>query len=180
MTTEREAIAKAIHDGPNAVLELATMMIAPHAWEDCPHQATYLADAEAVLAAGFHQEQPAPPADDEREALAVIVKRVAQKFGGPSMAEFENDPPIRKHYATAEAVLAAGFRRQEPITDAQKHADELLSYVDYCLGLPMYQNTISDFGQGAVETLRMVKRTLTKGLHSDARAASEAAKEAQE
>ena len=52
-----------------------------------------------------------------------------------------------------------------------KHADELLAYVDYCLGLPMYQNAISDSGHGAVETLRMTKRTLAEGLHPDALAA---------
>lgn len=43
--------------------------------------------------------------DRNREALAVIVKTTAQKFGGPSLAEFANDPPIRKHYAVADAIL---------------------------------------------------------------------------
>lgn len=48
---------------------------------------------------------------DDREALAAIVKQVSQKFGGPSMTEFANDPPIRKHYATADAIISAGFKR---------------------------------------------------------------------
>lgn len=43
--------------------------------------------------------------EQTREALAVIVKKTEQKFGGPSLAEFANDPPIRKHYAVAEAIL---------------------------------------------------------------------------
>lgn len=49
MTADR--IGKAIHDGPSASIELAGAMIAPHPWERCPHQATYLGDGAAVLAA---------------------------------------------------------------------------------------------------------------------------------
>lgn len=51
--------------------------------------------------------------DDEREALARIIKDITIKWSGPSMAEFANTPPIRKHYATADAILTAGFRRSE-------------------------------------------------------------------
>ncbi|WP_194385348.1 hypothetical protein [Microbacterium luteum] len=64
-------------------------------------------------------------------------------------------------------------RARTETSDAQRYADDLLAYVDYCLGLPMYQNAISDYGEGVVETLRMVKRTLTNGLHPDARAAAQ-------
>lgn len=74
-------------------------------------------ETEQMLAQAGLEPDASPPTDDEREALALIVKRIAHKFGGPSMAEFENAPPIRKHYATAEAIIAAGFRRQGPITD---------------------------------------------------------------
>ena len=64
-------------------------------------------------------------------------------------------------------------RARTETSDAQRNADDLLAYVDYCLVLPMYQNAISDYGEGVVETLRMVKRTLTNGLHPDARAATQ-------
>lgn len=112
--------------------------------------------------------------DDDREALADLLMSDAVMFSDTMGRDYV--------YTEADAILAAGFRRPgpansseidatgiSPITDAQKHADELLAYVDYCLGLPMYQTVISEFGQGAVETLRMVKRTLTEGLHPDAR-----------
>lgn len=71
------------------------------------------------------------PGSDDREALAAIVKQVSQKFGGPSMAEFANDPPIRKHYAVAEAILAGGFHRlglQEDLSDTDLiawHAEQV-------------------------------------------------------
>lgn len=68
-------------------------------------------------------EKAHTPTDDEREALARIVKDIAIKWGGPSMAEFADTPPIRKHYATADAILAAGFRRSEvpePSADEQE------------------------------------------------------------
>lgn len=42
--------------------------------------------------------------DQNRETLASIVKAVGQKFG-PRLAEFADDPPTRKHYAVADAVL---------------------------------------------------------------------------
>lgn len=51
--------------------------------------------------------------DEDREALAKIVKDVSVRWAGPSMAEFANTPPIRKHYATADAILADGFHRQD-------------------------------------------------------------------
>ena len=41
-----------------------------------------------------------------REQAAAEVKRVTQAFGGPAMDEFMNDPPTRKQYAIADAVLA--------------------------------------------------------------------------
>ncbi|MFF2631978.1 hypothetical protein ACFVR6_03755 [Microbacterium sp. NPDC058021] len=65
---EREAlrndIARTIHDGPSAVIELATMMIAPHSWEECPHKATYLGDADALVAAGY-RKHPEPEVEYE-------------------------------------------------------------------------------------------------------------------
>ena len=51
--TLRHEIARTIHDGPNAVMELSTMGLAPHPWEACVHQDTYLADADALIAAGY-------------------------------------------------------------------------------------------------------------------------------
>lgn len=65
--------------------------------------------AEALEAA----EKALTPTDDEREALARIIKDITIKWSGPSLAEFANTPPIRKHYATADAILAAGFRHTE-------------------------------------------------------------------
>lgn len=47
---DREAIAKAIHDGPNAQAQYAKAGIPAHAWESCAYQAEYRADADAVLA----------------------------------------------------------------------------------------------------------------------------------
>ncbi|MFJ4997133.1 hypothetical protein ACIP5T_03210 [Microbacterium sp. NPDC088619] len=61
----------------------------------------------------MNDNEKIPPTDDEREAMAQIVKDVSVKWGGPSMVEFADTPPIRKHYATADAILAAGFRRSE-------------------------------------------------------------------
>lgn len=55
----------------------------------------------------------------ERDALAALVKQVAIRWGGPSMREFENDPPTRKHFAEADAVLAwmreNGYEKREPV-----------------------------------------------------------------
>ena len=42
---------------------------------------------------------------EDREVIAQIIKDVTVKWGGPSMAEFADTPPIRKHYATADAIL---------------------------------------------------------------------------
>jgi hypothetical protein len=76
---ERIAVARAIHDGPSAVLELATMMIAPHGFDECAHKATYLADADAVLAAGFRRTEVPEPSADEF-ALRITVR--AEAIGG--------------------------------------------------------------------------------------------------
>lgn len=67
-----------------------------------------------------------PPREGEREELAMTVKQVSQKFGGPSMAEFADTPPIRKHYATADAILAKGFRRPAAIA-----SDAFRNFVDH-------------------------------------------------
>lgn len=59
--TGREIIAKAIHDGPEAVYQHWKDGIPFHEWEDCPYQRQYLADADAVLAAGaFTAHKPEP------------------------------------------------------------------------------------------------------------------------
>lgn len=116
-------------------------------------------------------DETAPPADDEPvESMARIIWETSQADEGTITATGAN--------IVARALAATGFGRQGPITDAQKHADELLAYIDYCLGLPMYQNAISEFGQGVVEMLRMVRRTFAEGLHPDARTAAEAARDA--
>lgn len=64
----RNDIARTIHDGPSTVIEMATMMIAPHSWEDCPHKATYLGDADALVAAGYRKDPE--PYDGESEPIA--------------------------------------------------------------------------------------------------------------
>lgn len=106
--------------------------------------------------------------DDEREALVLALFAWIEEWS--RVGTDRHRPSLAEHLT--ERMLTAGFHRQGPITDAQRHADELLLYVEYCLALPMYQNAISEFGQGAVETLRMVRRTLVDGLHDDARAAA--------
>ena len=53
--------------------------------------------------------------DDEREAIAMIVKRTNAKWAGPSMAEFANDPPTRTHYSIADQVLAYLAARRSPV-----------------------------------------------------------------
>lgn len=138
----------------------------------------YLAESLRTLIAEY-ERLSVPPSDDEREALARVIRE------NRSIAKIMGDGYVSVMQAgddeIADAILASDVwrnRRQGPITDAQRHADDLLWYVDYCLGLPMYQNAISEFGQGAVEALRMVKRTLADGLHPDAQAAAERARSA--
>lgn len=80
-----------------------------------------------VILGGYESEQiiahmkaagwgPLPaPSDDEREAIAMIVKRTNAKWAGPSMAEFANDPPTRTHYSIADQVLAYLAARRSPV-----------------------------------------------------------------
>ncbi len=109
--------------------------------------------------------------DLAREALRIVV--------GPVLVNASNFPPALQARMlgqnmgpligrTVEAVVAAGWRPPTERTDAEKHADELLLWIDYCLSLPMYQNVISDYGQGVVEAYRAARKILTKGLHPDA------------
>lgn len=70
---EVQAVAKAIHDGPSAVIELATAGIAPHSWEDCSYQETYLADAAAVVASDVWRNRQA-----ETPAVERLIKYVSQ------------------------------------------------------------------------------------------------------
>jgi hypothetical protein len=44
-----EAVAQAIHDGPNAQAQYVKAGVALHTWAACPYQEQYLADADAVL-----------------------------------------------------------------------------------------------------------------------------------
>jgi hypothetical protein len=53
------------------------------------------------------------PTDDEREALARVIE---EGWGNPTWDGVTLRPIDRQ---IADAVLAAGFRRQGPITDAQ-------------------------------------------------------------
>lgn len=53
-----------------------------------------------------HELVTNPPTDDEREALAAICREYAYRPVGQEV----------------DAILAAGFRRQGPITDAQVQA----------------------------------------------------------
>jgi hypothetical protein len=71
-----------------------------------------LANALGALIAE-HEHLTAPPTDDEREALADVW---AVEHGGSG----QPDRHVRVGYPLADAVLAAGFRRQGPITDAKR------------------------------------------------------------
>jgi hypothetical protein len=76
--------------------------------------------------------------DDEREALATVL------------ASAYNASPYRDaHLRGADAILAAGYHRQEPITDAQ---------VEAALGVWLHNEGLTD--------------------HDDMRAALEAARDA--
>lgn len=57
-----------------------------------------------------------PPIDDEREALAWVIER---GWGNPTW-DGKTLRPIDRQIA--DAVLAAGFRRQGPVTDAKVEA----------------------------------------------------------
>lgn len=41
-----------------------------------------------------------------RDKVAAVVKRAGDAWTGPSMDEFRDDPPTRRHYAIADAVRA--------------------------------------------------------------------------
>lgn len=56
-------------------------------------------------------ERHTEPGAEDREVIAQVVKDVSVKWGGPSMAEFAATPPLRKHYAIADALIAQGFHR---------------------------------------------------------------------
>jgi hypothetical protein len=67
---------------------------------------------------------------------------------------------------TTVPALAFALRTllDEPVpVDEREH--ETVAWIDYCLSLPMYQNVISEYGQGAVETLTSVRKWLTEGIH---------------
>ncbi|MDJ1370647.1 hypothetical protein [Gulosibacter molinativorax] len=87
-STLRTAIARAIHDGPNAQAQYRAAGIEPHPFGECAYTDQYLADADAVLAvladllesvieraaeglhdAAFGQELPEAPIDLARAAL---------------------------------------------------------------------------------------------------------------
>jgi hypothetical protein len=53
------------------------------------------------------------------------------------------------------------------VSTEEARAAETLAWIDYCLSLPMYQNVISEYGQGAVETLQSVRKWLTEGINPD-------------
>jgi hypothetical protein len=56
---------------------------------------------------GITPAEPQPsPSVPTREQIAAEIKRVTHAWSGPSMDEFINDPPTRKQYAMADAVLA--------------------------------------------------------------------------
>lgn len=63
---------------------------------------------------------PAPPTDDEREALARILDNSDPEMGG--VVADEGHESWEWYLPQVDAVLAAGFRRQGPITDKQVRA----------------------------------------------------------
>lgn len=62
---------------------------------------------------GFRLSEAPEPSAEDREVIAHVVKDVSVKWGGPSMAEFADKPPIRKHYAIADAIIVKGFHRDD-------------------------------------------------------------------
>lgn len=59
-------------------------------------------------------------------------------------------------------------RAQAAEADAS-YLRETIAYIDYTLGLPMFQNAISEYGRGVVETLGSIRSLLTGGMHPDMR-----------
>lgn len=81
--------------------------------QGCPGMAAGLARALAALIAEY-ERLTAPPTGDEREALVALELASFSKVmsdGYPSLV-------YRTNEQAADVVLAAGFRRQGPITDA--------------------------------------------------------------
>lgn len=104
--------------------------------------------------------------DQNREALAGIVKKAEQKFGGPRLAEFANDPPIRKHYAVAEAILRE--------FDVTAHTEDMGAAANchLCVGAGGYEN------HGGGWVLCSCQRAEPQGEPSDAQAAVQRLKNA--
>lgn len=69
----------------------------------------------------------APPTGDEREALIAWIDAWYDRTAGPGESWVTSD--------LADAFIAAGFRRQGPITDAQIEAARLSLWVN-CGNLP--------------------------------------------
>jgi len=121
-TDEINAIAKAIHDGPSAVLELKTMGMNLHAWEDCPHKKTYLGDAGAVIAAGFHRQSPVTDAEVE----AVTRRAFPHYWDGT----FEDTLANLTMFTPAQALESTEKKRDEKLSltrrilEAARKADQ--------------------------------------------------------
>ena len=99
---------------------------------------------------------------DEREALAKALNLAYDRVTGMGATD-------EQHLPAADAILAAGYRKPEA---APSDPDsDVRAWIDKTLALPMYQNAISEYGQGVVETLRSVRKVLDGGMHPDTRAA---------
>ena len=66
--------------------------------------------------------------------------------------------------AQAKRITELEAGRQGPITDAQKHADDLLAYVDYCLGLPVSLISTYSPGKGSRPSFRTCSAWLSRAL----------------
>jgi len=82
-----------------------------------------------------------PPTDDEREALANLIP-----------LGFTERDGVRDVYEAADRILAAGFRRQGPITDAQVEA--AARAIQAFEGNPKYWRDFEQHARAALEAAR--------------------------
>ncbi len=105
-----------------------------------------------------------------RDEVAAEVKRVTHAWSGPSMDEFVNDPPTRKHYAIADAVLAL-LSQPAPTAEPRdpdrwkKQAQEMLDAAPPSIADMVPGTTFTAEGEGVPGTLhRFEVRDVTTPL----------------
>lgn len=85
---------------------------------DSQCEAEYILEAGGLTDCECRGRLTASPTDDEREALAQIVRVRLDRY---NMADFM-EGPMHLPRGIADEALSAGFRRQGPITDEQVQA----------------------------------------------------------